>query len=63
MSVDTKDPAVFTGVPFGGCEAAAEQRSFGPAARSRAGSVAAVAAELVGSTRDRRGQGGGAQLG
>ncbi|MBA3566280.1 MAG: GNAT family N-acetyltransferase [Actinobacteria bacterium] len=32
MSVDAKDPAVFSGVPLGGCEAVAKQRSFGPAA-------------------------------
>ena len=44
MSVDAKDPAVFVGVPLGGCQAVAEQRSFGPAARSRARRVTAVVA-------------------
>jgi hypothetical protein len=29
-----EDAVVFTGVPFGGCQAVAEQRSFGPAAGS-----------------------------
>gem|GEM_PF-1030151 len=29
-----EDAVVFTGVPLGGCEAVAEQRSFGPEARS-----------------------------
>jgi len=63
MSVDAKDPAVFSGVPLGSCEAVAEQRSFGPAARSGARGLAAVVAELVGPARRRRGQDRGAQLG